>query len=89
MKENKKSVDTNVDKVTTREKQVQWLNTTYFTFVISNPFYDIISIVKLFDFAGPEGLDIIQLLMTKLQTDRNSLLINKIKTNKTQVYQGE
>lgn len=89
MKENRKSVDADEDRLTTRERHVQWLNTTYITFVIANPFYDIISILKWFDFAGPEGLDIIYLLMTKLQTDRNSLLINKIKTNKTKANQGK
>lgn len=89
MKENRKSVDVNEDRLTTREGQVQWLNTTCITFVIANPFYDIISILKWFDFAGPEGFDVIHLLMTKLQTDRIFLLINKIKTNKFKANQGK
>lgn len=89
MKENRKSVDANEDRLTTGDRQVQWLNITYITFVIANPFYDIISILKWFDFAGPEGFDIMHLLISKLQTDRNSLLINKIKTNKTQANQGK
>lgn len=45
-------------------------------------FYDIISVLKWLDFARPEGFDIIYLLMTKLQTGRNYLLINRIKSKK-------
>lgn len=89
MKDNRKSIDDNEHRLTTTERQVQWLNTTYITFIIANLFYDIRSMVKWFDFARPEGFDIIHLLMTKLQTGRNDLLMNKIKSNKTKANQGK
>lgn len=89
LKDNRKSIDDNEHRLTTSERQVQWLNTTYITFIIANLFYDIRSMVKWFDFARPEGFDIIHLLMTKLQTGRNYLLINKIRSNKTKANQDK
>lgn len=78
MKENRRCIDDNQHRLTTTERQVQWLNITY----ITNLFYDIISVLKWLDFARPEGFDMIYLLMTKLQTGRNYLLINRIKSKK-------
>lgn len=68
MKENRKRSDDSEHRLTTTERQVQCLNTTCITSIIANLFYDIISMLKWFRFARPEGFDIIHLLMTKLQT---------------------